>query len=92
MIQVLVQKVSRESLSTVNEAIVHVIDVELTRETKTLQVRVGCDEELDRLKVRTSLIQNPLLPRPSDNLASVAWHRHNSTSWKSFSHKRPANC
>lgn len=43
---------SRDALCGVGEALAHVLDVELTRETKALAVRLGCDDELDRLRVR----------------------------------------
>jgi len=52
VLQSLGQRISRDALCGVGEALAHVLDVELTRETKALAVRMGCDDELDRLRVR----------------------------------------
>lgn len=55
MLQSLAQRIAREALCGIGEAIAHVLDVELTRETKALAVRMGCDEDLDRLRVSDML-------------------------------------
>lgn len=39
------------------------LDVELTRETKALAIRMGCDEHLDRLRVRACFEAGYVLER-----------------------------
>ena len=51
IVQALMGRISRESVGKVGEEIGMVVDVELTRETKTVTLRTGYDEELDQLRV-----------------------------------------
>jgi DNA mismatch repair protein MSH5 len=50
MLQGFLDRISRQAVGRVSEALTKVLDLEVTRESKTVAVRMGCDEELDRLR------------------------------------------
>jgi len=72
VVQGLLERISREAVGRVGEVITSVMDLEITKESKVVAVRTGCDAELDRLRADYDSLEEFLSGEARDVLAEQA--------------------
>ena len=72
VVQGLLERISREAVGRVGEVITSVVDLEITKESKVVAVRTGCDAELDRLRADYDNLEEFLSGEARDVLAEQA--------------------
>ena len=72
VVQGVLERISREAVERVREVVASVVDLEITKESKVVVVKTGCDAELDRLRADYDNLEEFLSGEARDVLAEQA--------------------